>query len=106
MSLLFSNIFHKLLQLAETCQIAADRIRWLQDHADSENIGPSPFTSIDPAPPMPLEHKMSVEELTAQLMDENLSLFTRYRAMFTLRNMQNEQGIHALTQGEHPMQVS
>ena len=42
---------------------------------------------------------LTVEELTHQLMDENLSLFKRYRAMFSLRNMRNEQGIEALAEG-------
>ena len=93
------NLFYLIFKLAETCQIAADRIKWLQTDAKHENIPTSPFSSIDPAPPMASDCGLTVEELTHQLMDENLSLFKRYRAMFSLRNMRNEQGIEALAEG-------
>lgn len=46
----------------------------------------SDFASIDPAPPMPEEHR-TVEELGKDLMDTNLPLFRRYRAMFALRDL-------------------
>lgn len=46
----------------------------------------SDFASVDPAPPMP-ESANSVEQLGRELMDTNLPLFRRYRAMFALRDL-------------------
>lgn len=45
----------------------------------------SDFTSIDPAPPM--EQSESVEDLEKTLLDTELDLFKRYRAMFGLRDL-------------------
>lgn len=61
----------------------------------------SSFGSVDPAPPLKGNASASTEELTVQLLDENRSLFDRYRAMFTLRNMRSDKGVLALTKGMH-----
>ena len=45
----------------------------------------SDFASIDPAPPM--EQSESIESLEKSLLDTNLPLFLRYRAMFGLRDL-------------------
>ena len=87
-------------QLAETCQIAADRIKWLQNSSKTEKIPANQFRTIDPAPPLPEDNKLSIEELRKLLMNENISLFERYRAMFTLRNINNEKGVQALSEGK------
>lgn len=47
----------------------------------------SDFASVDPAPPLPEAQKKSVEELQATMMDAQLPLFLRYRAMFALRDL-------------------
>jgi deoxyhypusine monooxygenase len=48
----------------------------------------SDFTSIDPAPPMPLTAKEpSIPDLEQTLLDTKLPLFQRYRAMFGLRDL-------------------
>lgn len=47
----------------------------------------SDFTSIDPAPPLPLSTNYSIQELQDQLLDRRLPLFNRYRAMFALRDL-------------------
>jgi deoxyhypusine monooxygenase len=47
----------------------------------------SDFTSIDPAPPMPQGPQLLVEELEKSLLNTKESLFTRYRAMFALRDL-------------------
>lgn len=48
----------------------------------------SDFTSIDPAPPLPLSTKEhSIPELRDTLLDSSLPLFQRYRAMFALRDL-------------------
>lgn len=45
----------------------------------------SDFASIDPAPPM--QASESIENLEKSLLDTNLPLFLRYRAMFGLRDL-------------------
>lgn len=90
-------------EVSQTCRIAIDFIRWKQQSSGSESsdeIPPvmacacmlSPYKSVDPAPP--LSHIISttaiVEEVTELgriLCTESNSLFQRYRAMFTLRNI-------------------
>lgn len=76
----------------------------------------SQFTSVDPAPPLiahsPLaaqpnpKAKVSspstitnVRALRAALLDTHLQLFTRYRAMFALRNIGTPEAIDALCAG-------
>ena len=46
----------------------------------------SDFASVDPAPPT-AESGKSVEELEADLLNTELPLFRRYRAMFALRDL-------------------
>ena len=67
------------------------------------------FTSIDPAPPTSellggkgKPEDMSdaaVAKLKVQLLDTKLSLFERYRAMFSLRNIGTDAAIDALAEG-------
>ncbi|GLA12538.1 deoxyhypusine hydroxylase [Aspergillus niger] len=75
--------------IRETCDIAVDRIVWENSEArKAEKLKPSDFTSIDPAPPMPLEAaEPSIPELEKTLLDTKLPLFQRYRAMFALRDL-------------------
>lgn len=80
----------------ETCQIAIDRIEWEQSSDPSILISSSSFTSIDPAPPSTTN---DIETLKNQLMNTDLPLFKRYRAMFTLRNLGTKQAIDALALG-------
>lgn len=48
----------------------------------------SDFTSIDPAPPLPLaSSNISIPEMEQTLLDTELPLFQRYRAMFALRDL-------------------
>ncbi|KAL7751609.1 deoxyhypusine hydroxylase [Sorochytrium milnesiophthora] len=90
----------------ETCELAVDRIRWEQQRqhalatgAATEQLGESPFTSVDPAPPLPIEEQTNVPDLRAILMDPRRSLFHRYRAMFSLRNIGSEEAVLALAEG-------
>lgn len=67
----------------------------------------SDFSSIDPAPPLPqLSHQHSISELQSHLLDTTLPLFSRYRAMFALRDLASPPdlptaipAIHALASG-------
>ena len=48
----------------------------------------SDFSSIDPAPPLPLvSSEQSIPEIEQTLLDTKLPLFQRYRAMFALRDL-------------------
>lgn len=66
-------------EVAETCQLALQRLGWLNQEQDAGNI----YGSVDPAPP--LRHEQDVEKLKAILLDEGLSLFERYDDSFTFR---------------------
>ncbi|KUI53850.1 Deoxyhypusine hydroxylase [Cytospora mali] len=86
----------------ETCEIAIGRIEW---ENSEERKQENDFASIDPAPPMP-ETKKTVQELGNELMDVNLPLFLRYRAMFALRDLASPPdlptavpAVHALARG-------
>lgn len=73
---------HEETAISETCQLALQRIEWLnnknKDSGDDEI-----FYSVDPAPAF---KKGSIDEMKKLLLDEEKPLFERYRAMFTLRN--------------------
>ncbi|RUS84745.1 hypothetical protein EGW08_007487 [Elysia chlorotica] len=56
----------------------------------------NPYKSVDPAPPARVA---AVKDLEATLLDENLPLFQRYRAMFTLRNLSTTESVLALAEG-------
>lgn len=72
----------------ETCEIAVARIEWQYAQSGREKVKTSDFASIDPAPPFPLgEQPASIPELQRSMMDQKLSLFDRYRAMFSLRDL-------------------
>ncbi|KNC32806.1 Deoxyhypusine hydroxylase [Lucilia cuprina] len=84
-----------VVEVAETCSIALDRVKWLQS---GENVKDNnPYASVDPSPPA--EQNKSVEELKAIYLDPKNSLFDRYRAMFSLRNMRTEESVLAITEG-------
>lgn len=80
-------------EVAETCELALERIKWTQNPDNLEKLSKSPYNSIDPAPPLNL---INGKELKSILLDENVNLFQRYRAMFSLRNLQTPESIKAL----------
>ncbi|CAG9860279.1 unnamed protein product [Phyllotreta striolata] len=82
-----------IVEVAETCQLALDRINWLESQKEKEDLTDNPYDSVDPAPP---SKELNVEALKKVLLDENASLFERYRAMFSLRNIQTNASIDAL----------
>lgn len=91
-----------LPQVAETCQLAVRRLEWLQSGGEKQledgDTDKNPYCSVDPAPPAP---RRSVSELRSTLLDESLPLFERYRAMFALRNLGNEEAVLALGDGRN-----
>lgn len=62
----------------------------------SELTSPNPYLSVDPAPP---SAEKDVGHLKAKLLDENASLFDRYRAMFALRNHGTTEAVESLAEG-------
>jgi len=83
--------------VAETCQLAAERIRWLHGrYENQENLPSNPYASVDPAPP---SVEKDIESLKHALINTQASLFARYRAMFALRNQATEEAAVALTEG-------
>lgn len=56
----------------------------------------NPYLSVDPSPPAQIT---DIQQLKTIMMDPNESLFARYRAMFSLRNLGTEESIVALATG-------
>lgn len=110
------------VEVTETCQLAVERIRWLQAKkagavrrssscrssggarcltppsqvSEPEDDHGTPFLSVDPAPSL---GQQSVPELRTTLLDVSQPLFKRYRAMFALRNAMTEEAALALAEG-------
>ncbi|KAL7414138.1 ARM repeat-containing protein [Mrakia frigida] len=105
--------------VAETCEIAIDKVLWDNSKEGKEEAarviaaGGVGFTSIDPAPghhsdSSPLADPSrqgpppsSIASLRTTLLDPSIPLFTRYRAMFSLRNITpaTQESIEALAAG-------
>ena len=92
-------------EVAETCQIAAARVRWVLERdpaaADAEGFAAeNPYHSVDPAPATKApKKKEEFVVVAARLVDTSLPLFERYRAMFTLRNNGSKAAVKALCAG-------
>ncbi|XP_075854215.1 deoxyhypusine hydroxylase [Microcebus murinus] len=83
-----------VVEVAETCQLAVQRLEWLQQHRGERVTGP--YLSVDPAPPA---EERDVGRLRAVLLDESQPLFERYRAMFALRDAGGQEAALALAAG-------
>ncbi|KAH6912713.1 deoxyhypusine hydroxylase [Coprinopsis sp. MPI-PUGE-AT-0042] len=99
-------------EVRETCEIAIAKIKWdnSEEAQKSKEVKADvPYTSIDPAPatskllagkPKPEDLSLeTIEQLQKQLVDTNVSLFERYRAMFALRNIGTKEAVEALASG-------
>lgn len=82
-------------EVAETCQIALDKLAWLQENGGVEDES-STFKTVDPAP---ASKSKDIPALQAQLIDASLPLFKRYQAMFALRNLCSDEAVRALAMG-------
>ncbi|XP_034231635.1 deoxyhypusine hydroxylase-like [Thrips palmi] len=83
------------VEVAETCTLALDRLSWLEKHTE-DGRKENPYQSVDPTPP---SEETDVTKLREMLLNENESLFNRYRAMFALRNLRSEDAVLALADG-------
>lgn len=88
------------VEVAETCELALERIRWLQEKRKQEEgkISANPYSSVDPAPP-DVNVPVDIPSLRTTMLDESLPLFKRYRALFSLRNIGGTQAVLALADG-------
>lgn len=87
----------EVIEVAETCQLALERLKYLEsEESSSKYEGADKFTSIDPTPPC---KTTDLSKLQATLLDSNASLFDRYRAMFALRNINSKESAKVLAQG-------
>ena len=89
----------------ETCELALDLKKWNEetDVGKTENLDLTKlkYTTNDPAPPYNPENNenyKSVEWLKNLLLDPTKSIFERYRAMFTLREIATDEAWEALCQ--------
>lgn len=95
-------------EVAETCQIAASRVRWAIENkvsgADNVkgtegNLNDNPFESVDPAPADKKPSSKDIPKYQQILTDQNIPLFDRYKAMFSLRNNGSKAAVLALCTG-------
>ncbi|ODV91233.1 hypothetical protein CANCADRAFT_2947 [Tortispora caseinolytica NRRL Y-17796] len=99
--------------IRQTCELAVARIEWLKSEASKhERLGQSLYSSVDPAPPLPLDDDKSTIPSDAEsdndaldanaakygalLRDQDKPLFERYRAMFRLRDMGTARAVEEL----------
>ncbi|MCL4123305.1 UNVERIFIED_CONTAM: hypothetical protein GTU68_050847 [Idotea baltica] len=86
-----------VVEVAETCQLALARLRWLKsEESKSNNFNSEHFLSVDPSPP---SAQSDLEQLGKSLLDETLPLFDRYRAIFSLRNLNTAESAKVLAKG-------
>lgn len=92
-----------VVEVAETCELAVERIEWLKrrrrDTGAGESLSDNPYNSVDPAPPSADAASSSTEDLKKILVDEASPLFRRYRSMFELRNRGGSEAVAALCAG-------
>ncbi|EDV90549.1 deoxyhypusine hydroxylase [Drosophila grimshawi] len=84
-----------VVEVAETCLIALERIRWLQSGQQVQDT--NPYASVDPSPPAAGEQ--NVQQLKEIYLNAEQNLFNRYRAMFSLRNLRTEESVLAIAEG-------
>ncbi|MFH4982825.1 hypothetical protein AB6A40_009534 [Gnathostoma spinigerum] len=83
--------------IAETCQLALQRIEWEKNHQTVESDEDrGPYDSVDPAP---ASTEKDVHVLGHTLIDLDESLWNRYRSMFALRNLNTDESIRLLAKG-------
>lgn len=83
-----------VVEVAETCLIALERVSFVLEGKSVEDT--NPYASVDPSPPADND---DISKLEAVYMDTTQSLFNRYRAMFSLRNLRTEKSALAIAEG-------
>lgn len=99
LTVLRDHLKDPVIEVAETCELAVERINWLRSQARDGGLSHNPYNSVDPAPPVADAASLSTEELKNILVDEDSALFRRYRSMFELRNRGGSEAVAALCAG-------
>jgi deoxyhypusine monooxygenase len=99
------HVDDQCLEVAQTCQLALQRIQYHLEEAKKHNTrpastetqqqGPSPYLSVDPTPPAP--DSIPSTDLRSCLLNEEERIFDRYRALFALRNRGGPEEVQALS---------
>ena len=90
---LSEHVDDSCLEVAETCQLALQKIQNLKDHPELGNEE-SPYYTVDPTPALPATTPINI--LKETLMNENERMFERYGALFALRNKGGNAAVKAL----------
>lgn len=98
LALIESYCDHEMSEIADTCQLARDRIKFVEANPEFYKTYKSLYDCVDPAPPM---EEDDIETLKTTLNDHSLSLFIRYRAMFKLRDINSAEACLALASSLH-----
>lgn len=77
----------------ETCRLALDLLEW---RGANEAVPTNSYRSVDPAPPA--ESTGDLEDLKRSLLDADRTMWDRYRAMFTLRDLGTRPAVLALAE--------
>jgi len=85
------------IPVAETCQLAVQKIKWNLENKEQKN---KTFSCVDPTP-SGFSEKKSLKELEYILLDKSETLFDRYRAMFALRDLMTDESATSLAKGLH-----
>jgi len=86
-------------EVADTCRLAVARIEYYSSNeGKTEDLSANPYKSTDPAPPFAAKDT-SVAALKGIMLDSGESLFRRYRALFSLRNLGTEESVLAVAEG-------
>ena len=81
-------------EVADTCILAMKKLDWVKtDEAIGFDFKDNPYKTNDPAPPM---MKGNMEEWVRLINDESLSLFDKYRVMYSLRKDGGGEAVDAL----------
>jgi len=82
-------------EVRDTCVIALNLLDWKASNPANanDNAFHPMFGSVDPAPPAKTK---DIEKLRAKLCDTSRPIFSRYRAMFALRNIGTSDAVAAL----------
>jgi len=89
--------------IKETCELSIDNLKWMnqtnQGETEGLNKGGFIYDTNDPAPPFNFKtnpHYSNLKILEEILINKNETLFNRYRVIFTLREMSNEEAAKLL----------
>ncbi len=86
-------------EVSETCLLAIQRIEYLLNETKDNVMNDSLiYKSVDPAPPLKYSD-YDISKLENILVDPKNDLFSRYRAMFSLRNINTDESAIALAKG-------